>query len=206
MRRFCVAKVITAVMIVAPTCILKAGADTTETGHRSPILRLPVVWRTTAHESANCCYLLLRANGIYVDYGDLLTELPQGGRADLLSIRDVCRRHGLQSVVEKWKPTQLRNESLPVIAHLSSRLDEGGTFVLLMNRDDENCFTIIGSSAMFRSFSFDWFRRNWSGYVLTARSNSKPWATQMSFGVSLVILSAYLFYRLFCNRLSIKVT
>lgn len=127
-----------------------------------------IIWRTPSHDAINCLYVFLRFHNIDVDYLDLLNRLPPTDQGTtIVDMCNLCRHYGLLAAIAKWTPDRLEKGSLPVITHVTNRLDEGGAYVILLARKKNTCFVITGDSAAIETISMDTFRRHWSGYVLT---------------------------------------
>jgi hypothetical protein len=159
-----------------------------------------IIWRTPSHDAINCLYIFLRFHNIDVDYLDLLNRLPPTDQGT--TIVDLCNlshHYGFPAAIAKWTPDRLEKGSLPVITHMTNRLDEGGTYVILLARKQNTCFVITGDSAAIETISMDMFRRHWSGYVLTL-DNGCSRVTTIVGVCATIVLALYTCMRLLLGR------
>ena len=153
-----------------------------------------LLWRTPAHDAINCSYLLMRLHNVDISYPELLRSIPPRiAGTQILAIRDVCRDHGLPVSIEKWTPAELFRHSFPVITHMSTNVDNGGTYVLLLACDEKRCLLVPGSAVTIAEIPTDSFRRHWSGYVVTPVASWRN--TFSSLGIITILLLAYIVYR-----------
>jgi len=151
-------------------------------------------WRVPENSGANVLYLMMRAHGIRVDYGDVVAHL-QGGRepTSLEDLRRVASEFGFPCIVYSATPESLGHMSLPIIAHVDS-LGQGklvsGRLALLARYSNEQTHVVLydGTEVVRSAVPRSEFNELWSGVVLAPDPGRMSRAGELVAGAILAIV------------------
>lgn len=146
----------------------------------------------------NCLYALLKLHGLKIDYDDLMSMLPRGGKGvSLRAMQDAARGLGIDTRVVHGQYAQLRRAAFPLIVHLKpppGDQDGVGHYVVVLNATDERIFVLDAQIGSFSSYDQPRFEQLWSGYALCVQqprwSLLSPSLTAGAFCLAVLVLTA----------------
>src|SRR5262249_14689276 len=98
-------------------------------------------------------------------------------------------RSGVEMQAVALTMNELKSCAKPVIVHADGETPDAGTFLLLLNINDQRVEFINGPSATFQSLQIEDFRRVWSGVALMPAP--PPWRNAIrcgaGFGAGLIL-------------------
>jgi hypothetical protein len=130
-----------------------------------------LVWRSGRVCGANCLYLVLRSRDIKVDYCELQGRLLKEQFASLYDLRDVARQYGIELMLSKLTPNDLRKVPVPAILHLESVTPTGElrrhfiTVLALVGKAEESVVYLDGTTAEIVKRSTQSVLKDWTGFV-----------------------------------------
>jgi hypothetical protein len=162
-----------------------------------------LTYRRPEADGVNGLYLLCKCLGRPVSYSQVRAAVnSQGGRVNLVTLRDAGNRLGIPLVLRKCTPAELAELKMPIIVHMAD-LRRGGQFVLLCGVNPTGRYPVIETGTVeVRNIDADEFRRLWSGHVLQPvdtwrdwRVSYRGWELSLTFGILASVVLAPVGYR-----------
>jgi ABC-type bacteriocin/lantibiotic exporter with double-glycine peptidase domain len=131
-------------------------------------LRLEREWQSPQACGVNSLFLLLQANDIAVDHGELYNYLsPKEGLGNSLrELQDAANRWGLRTYVMQANDDDILNLGLPFVAHLNAPNRPTGHFCVVYSMNRDTARILDGTTGIIIDVDATRFFRRWTGYVL----------------------------------------
>lgn len=160
-----ISKCISVLFLVATTWLSEGAADAANADYTG-------VWRDSFHDSTNICYVLLSLRGIKPSYREIESQLARDSQgSSLKSLKAICANYGVQADVLQACPEDLRRLTLPVVLHMSERVEHGGVLALMISRGTKGVLVMQGDTGIIDYLTWDSLRRSWSGYAVVPRAD-----------------------------------
>ncbi len=158
----------------------------------SPKSPEPSVWRTVNRCPVNAMYMIMKLNGVDVDYAKLGDVLQVGEKgSNLTALQNCGRSFGLDAKVLKVTPEELPHHPLPAIAHLESEGPGTGHYVVVLAAGDQGVEYLDGTTAITATVAKSVFDRQWSGYLVTFEKREwwqRLWPVSLALTVGLLLM------------------
>jgi hypothetical protein len=128
--------------------------------------------RTPENDAINCLYLQLLLLGYTESYETFRQKVRGEPRSfNLKSLAELGRELGFRLTPVTTSVSELAQAGMPAIVHLEEHGSGTGRFLLFLwaDKDETTIAVIDGSDVKFAQMPRDRFRRNWTGYALTAQ-------------------------------------